>query len=181
MSRYLEGNPANFLYLSNLYCRKKNEQKMKKVLIFAFPIMFLNIIILFSAEKRDRIVLSFDNRHPYRIKKITSPLAEINGVVANFVKNQRVHSGYLCFEYLRSLQNIYKREINTYFSHHFLSLRYEEKYGIQKRVYDKFKVSVKEFESNGIKKIMSLVFPFNSFTLFPKLLRYSNKKVINEN
>ncbi len=136
---------------------------MKRILIFAFLIMFFTIIILFSAEKRGGIVLAFDDGYPCWIKTVAPALAEVNGVATIFVNNQRVHSGYLSFEDLRTLQNKYKWEINTHTYHHFDSVRYVEKYGLQKWIDEEVEASVKEFESNGIKKIRSLVFPFNSF------------------
>ncbi len=136
---------------------------MKKNLIFISLLILMLISFTFAVEKRGGIVLAFDDGYPCWIKTVAPLLKEYGGVATVFVNNQRVHSGYLSFEDLLTLQNEYGWEINTHTYHHFNSVRYVEKYGLERWIKEEVEASVSEFESKGIKKIKSIVFPFNAF------------------
>ncbi len=136
---------------------------MKKTLIILSVLLLLIANLSYSAGKRGGLVLAFDDGYPCWIKTVAPLLQQVGGVATVFVNNQRVHSGYLSFEDLLTLQNKYGWEINTHTYHHFNSVRYVEKYGLDKWIKDEVEASVSEFESKGIKKIRSLVFPFNAF------------------
>ncbi len=146
---------------------------MKNRIYILFIIYLIAFVMILPAQqKRGGISIAFDDGYPSWINIAAPELQKVGGVATVFVNNQRVHSGYLTFDDLRKLQNYYKWEIGTHTYHHFNSAKYVEKYGIDRWLKDEVEKSISEFQSNGINRIRSIVFPFNSFNELTSKIAY---------
>ena len=126
-------------------------------------IFFLLTESAYPGEKRGSLVLAFDDGDKNWVTTIAPEMARVGGVATAYVNNFRVHSGYLSFEDLRTLQNRYGWEIGTHTYHHYDATVYIKLHGISQWTKDELDVSIAELQSEGL-KVRSLVFPFNKYT-----------------
>jgi peptidoglycan/xylan/chitin deacetylase (PgdA/CDA1 family) len=130
--------------------------------IFGLLVILISSVT-YAEEKRNGIVLAFDDGYPSWINIIAPELARVGGRATCFVNNQRIYFGDLSFEDLRALQNKYGWEIGTHTYHHFNAPAFVQQRGLLTWIENELEASLIELQSEGL-KIQSMVFPYNAFT-----------------
>jgi len=134
-----------------------------KVCLKALLIGLLFAHSVCADEKHGGFVLAFDDGYASWTNIIAPELAKVGAVATGYVNNERIHSGKISFNDLRTLQNSYGWEIGTHAYHHFDPTIFVELHGMSSWIKDELEASVTELQSRGL-KINSLVFPFNKYT-----------------
>jgi len=134
-----------------------------KICFKTFAISLLVVSIVYADERRGTLVLAFDDGYMSWTTVIAPELAKVGGIATGYVNNNRIHSGKLSFDDLRTLQNTYGWEIGSHTYSHLDSLVFVELHGMSSWVKNELLLSIDELQAQGL-KIYSFVFPYNKYT-----------------
>lgn len=134
-----------------------------KICFKIFVISLLSVSIVYADERRGALVLAFDDGYASWTTIIAPELAKVGGVATGYVTNNRIHSGKISFDDLRTLQNTYGWEIGSHAYNHVDPRVFVELHGISSWVKNELLASIDELQAQGL-KIYSFIFPFNKYT-----------------